>query len=69
MVKFLLENGTEKLDIETLTYGQLTAYQLAMEFELDNIMCQLEEFGCELLSFPGSDYEDSDDASDMDTDD
>lgn len=69
MVKFLLKNGAGNLNVETLTYGQITAYQLANEYDLVKIMKHLAEFGCEQLLYPESDYEDSTDGSDMDSDD
>lgn len=70
MVKFLLKHGAGKLNVETLTYGQITAYQLANEFDSVKIMKHLAEFGCEQLLYPESDYDDdSTDGSDMDSDD
>lgn len=67
MVKFLLKHGAGKLNVETLSYGQITAYQLANEFNLVKIMKHLSDFGCEQLSYPESEY--STDESDMDSDD
>lgn len=69
MVKFLLKNGAGKLNVETLTYGQITAYQLANEYDSAKIMKHLAEFGCKQLLYPESDFEDSTDGSDMDSDD
>lgn len=69
MVMFLLKHGAGKLNGETLTYGQITAYQLATEFESAKIMKHLAEFGCKQLSHPKSEYKDSSDGSDMDSDD
>lgn len=68
MVKYLLKHGAGKLNVETLSYGQITAYQLANEFGLMKIMKQLADFGCEQLLYPESEYEDSTDGSDMDSD-
>lgn len=69
MVKFLLKHGAGKLNGETLTYGQITAYQLATEIQSAEIMKHLAEFGCKQLLCPKSEYEDSTDGSDMDSDD
>lgn len=65
MVDCLL-NECNRIDVETLTYGRLTAYQLACSLERTQIMKMLEKSGCDLLSPPTSDYEDSEDDSDYD---
>lgn len=62
LVKFLLENT--KIDKETLSYGQLTAYQLIDQFRSSGIQQLLRDYGCEPLSAPESDYSDSDSDSD-----
>lgn len=65
MVDCLLKEKN-RIDVETLTYGRLTAYQLACDLDRTQIMKMLEKSGCELLSPPSSDYEDSDEGSDCD---
>lgn len=69
LVKFLLENG-KNLDVETLAYRPVTAYQLASELKYKSIEGLLEDHGCERLSPPDSDYEDedSDDSAEFDSD-
>lgn len=59
MVDCLLKE-CNRIDVETLTYGRLTAYQLACDLNRTQIIKMLEKSGCELLSPPTSDYEDSD---------
>lgn len=54
-----MKNG-KSLNLETLSYGQITVYQLADQLRLKNIMEMLENHGCEVVSAPESDYEDSD---------
>lgn len=65
---FACENGNEELaqfllsecnqlNVETCTYGLLTAYQLAAEQNNRNLMGNLERYGAELLSPPESDDE------------
>lgn len=46
-----------QLNVETCTYGLLTAYQLAAEQNNRNLMGNLERYGAELLSPPESDDE------------
>lgn len=65
MAEYLLK-CSDKLDLETLTYGQLTAYQLAEEWNNTDISKLLEEHGCEPIPPP---YDDSsDDDSDISDD-
>lgn len=61
LVKMLLANGSKT---ETLSYGRLTAYQLA--YDTNNIMKHLETYGCQLLSPPESDFDDSDASDEFD---
>lgn len=65
LVKFLL-NDCNQLDIETCTYGLLTAYQLAAEQNDRYLMEELGNCGAELLTPPQSDddYSDSYDEDD-----
>lgn len=65
MVDCLL-NERNRIKVETLTYGRLTAYQLACDLDRKQIMKMLEKSGCEVLSPPNSDYEESDEDSDYD---
>lgn len=62
MVEHILKYG-KNVDVETLTYGHNTAYQLAEELNHTEIAKMLEEHGCELVSPYQSEYEDSDDES------
>lgn len=56
---FLL-NECAKLNVETCTYGLLTAYQLAAEQKNKDLMCNLERYGAESLTAePESEEEDS----------
>lgn len=63
MVESLLKQCS-RINVETQSYGRLTAYQLACDLERTQIKKLLEKFGCELLSPPESDYDDSDMDSD-----
>ncbi|KAG4066794.1 hypothetical protein HA402_012861 [Bradysia odoriphaga] len=76
---FACENGNEELaqfllsecnqlNVETCTYGLLTAYQLAAEQNNRNLMGNLKRYGAELLSPPESDdeYFNSSDEEDYD---
>lgn len=54
------------MNTETLNYRQVTAYQLACELEEVEMIETLEQLGCEVISPPESDYEDSDDSADSD---
>lgn len=65
LVHFLL-NECNKLNVETCTYGLLTAYQLAAEQKDRDLMCNLERYGAELLSPPESDDDSYFDSSDDD---
>lgn len=65
MVDCLLKE-CKRTNVETRTYGRLTAYQLACDLDRTEIMKMLEKFGCEMLSPPTSDYDDSEDDSDYD---
>lgn len=67
MIEFIL-NECKNLNVETLCYRQITAYQLAYEVDNYQIMKRLKEFGCKVISPPDSDYEDSDDSADGDSD-
>lgn len=64
MVEFLLKE-CRQINVEALTWGRLTAYQLAASLgQRAEIMNLLEQFGCNRLSPPPSDY--SDDSEDSD---
>lgn len=63
LVKYLLTDCNQ-LNVETCTYGLLTAYQLAAEHKNINLMRELEHFGAELLTPPQSDDEDFSDSYD-----
>lgn len=67
LVEFLLKE-CKNLNTETLCYRQITAYQLACELDDFKIMKKLKDFGCDVISPPDSDYEDSDDSADADFD-
>lgn len=67
LVEFILKE-CKNLNIETLCYRQITAYQLACELDNFKIMKKLKDFGCKVISPPDSDYEDSDDSADADSD-
>lgn len=61
-------NDCNKLNVETCTYGLLTAYQIAAILNNQNLMGSLERYGAELRSPPESDddsyYDSSDDEYD-----
>ncbi|XP_031628965.1 NF-kappa-B inhibitor cactus [Contarinia nasturtii] len=63
----LLVESCKYINTETLCYRQVTAYQIAGELELTQMMEQLERLGCEVISPPESD-EDSDESTDTDSD-
>lgn len=63
MAQFLL-NECKKLDVETCTYGLLTAYQIAAENKNLELMSNLERYGAELISPPESDDDSYFDSSD-----
>lgn len=78
---YACENGNEaltryilseckQLDIETCSYGLLTAYQLAADQQNLVLMNALQQYGAELLSPPDSDdsYSEDDDDDDDDND-
>lgn len=67
LASFLLEH-CKSLNTETLNYRQITAYQLACELEQPEMIETLERNGCEVISPPDSDYEDSDESADFDSD-
>lgn len=56
MVEFLVKE-CNKINLDTLTYGQLTAYQLAMSLGHRDIVHLLGEVGCQRTSPPPSDTE------------
>lgn len=66
LAQFLLENS-KQLNTETLCYRQVTAYQQAAELGLADMLNTLEHFGCEVISPPESDMEDSDESVDADS--
>lgn len=55
----------DKMDMETPTYGGLTAYQIACILQKTQMLTMLKEHGAEAITPPDSDCDDS---SDMDTD-
>lgn len=63
MVEYLL-NECKRINVETPTYGCLTAYQMAHASGHKSIKEMLEKSDCDTTSPPSSDYEDSDDESD-----
>lgn len=65
LAQFLL-NECSKINVETCTYGLLTAYQLAAEQKNRELMCNLEQYGAELLSPPESDDDSYLDSSEED---
>lgn len=65
LVQFLLSECNQ-LNVETCTYGLLTAYQLAAEQNNQNLMINLERHGAELLSPPETDDDYSDSSEDED---
>lgn len=67
LATFLLEH-CKSLNTETECYRQITAYQLACELEHSEMQETLKRFGCEVISPPESDYEDSDESADFDSD-
>lgn len=67
LVKFLLESS-KQLNTETLCYRQVTAYQQAAELGHPEMLDTLERLGCEVISPPDSDMEDSDESVDADSD-
>lgn len=69
LVQFILEECTNQLNVETCTYGLLTAYQLAAEHNNERLMGKLEQYGAELLSPPQTDDDDVDDEDSSDNSD
>lgn len=67
LATFLLEQ-CKNVNTETLNYRQITAYQLAYELEQHDMIETLKRHGCEVISPPESDYEDSDESADFDSD-
>lgn len=66
MADFLLNECSNKIKIETCTYGLLTAYQLAAEQQNRVLMGNLKDSGAELLSPPESDDDSYLDSSEED---
>lgn len=62
----LLESST--MNTEALNYRQITAYQLACELGHTEMMDILQQFGCQVISPPESEYEDSDESADDESD-
>lgn len=67
LAEFIIKE-CKNLDTETLCYRQITAYQLACELDNFEMLRTLERLGCRVISVPDSDYEDSDDSADADSD-
>lgn len=67
LAKCLLE-CSKQLNTETLSYRQVTAYQQAAELGHWEMLQTLERFGCEVISPPESDVDDSDESIDADSD-
>ncbi|XP_067624998.1 NF-kappa-B inhibitor cactus-like isoform X2 [Eurosta solidaginis] len=63
--KFLMDECKNKLNLETETFGRLTAYQFACICKKINMQSLLENRGAEPLTPPDSEYESSDDDSDF----
>lgn len=66
LANFILE-GCPTLDMETMTYGGLTAYQLAAGTKYQIMVDCLSKRGAEPLSPPDSDYDDSEEEDDFPT--
>ncbi|XP_036327805.1 NF-kappa-B inhibitor cactus-like [Rhagoletis pomonella] len=60
---FLLDQCKQKLDLETTTFGRLTAYQFACILKRSKMQNILEKHGVEPLTPPDSEYESSEDDS------
>lgn len=65
MITFLLEECPKQLLLETHSYGQLTAYQMAAQANDRRAMEALKKSGAQPLDAPDSDSE-TDDESDSD---
>uniref|UniRef100_A0A034WPM5 NF-kappa-B inhibitor cactus n=1 Tax=Bactrocera dorsalis TaxID=27457 RepID=A0A034WPM5_BACDO len=63
LFNFLLDDC--KPNLETTTFGRLTAYQLTCILKRSQMQSSLEKYGAEPLSPPESEYESSDDESDF----
>ncbi|XP_004530309.1 NF-kappa-B inhibitor cactus [Ceratitis capitata] len=61
LFSFLLNDCKSKLDVETTTFGRLTAYQMACRMKRSKMYKILEKYGAEPLSPPESEYEESSD--------
>lgn len=66
LAKFLLESS-KQMNTETLCYRKVTAYQQAAEAGHIEMLHTLELFGCEVISPPESDIDDSDESIDGDS--
>ena len=66
LAKCLLESS-KQLNTETLSYRQVTAYQQAAELGHLEMLQTLERYGCEVISPPESDIDDSDESIDADS--
>lgn len=67
LMGFLL-NECQNINIEVMTYGGLTPYQVAAILGRDSMLLMLEEHGADPLMTPESDYDSSDDESEIDID-
>ncbi|XP_017475833.1 PREDICTED: NF-kappa-B inhibitor cactus [Rhagoletis zephyria] len=65
LFNFLLDDCKQKLNLETTTFGRLTAYQFACILKRSQMQSILENHGAEPLAPPDSEYESSEDESDL----
>ncbi|XP_067624999.1 NF-kappa-B inhibitor cactus [Eurosta solidaginis] len=64
LFEFLIDECKNKLNLETETFGRLTAYQFACILKRTKMQSHLENRGAEPLTPPDSEYESSDDELD-----
>ncbi|XP_054741534.1 NF-kappa-B inhibitor cactus-like [Anastrepha obliqua] len=65
LFNFLLDDCKQTLNLETSTFARLTAYQFACILKRSQMESILENHGAEPLTPPESEYESSDDESDL----
>lgn len=66
LAKYILTECAQ-LDVETCSYGMLTAYQLAADQRNPVLMSALQQYGAEVLSPPDTDDTDSEDDDETNT--
>ncbi|KAI9582331.1 NF-kappa-B inhibitor cactus-like [Glossina fuscipes] len=69
LTEFLLNECNKKIDLEAITFGGLTAYQVAGKLEKLDLQNMLEKCGAEILQVPQSEQYNSDSESDSESDD